>query len=150
MVAGDLSGAERMLRAQAQTLDAIFNQLAITAANAAAKCPDTFDRQLRLALKAQSQCRTTLETLANIKNPPVVFAKQANFAAGHQQVNNAATPCAHGGKTESGQNELLEVADGEWMDSRAEGSAGRGDPAVATVVPIDRAEDGRRKGSGKP
>ena len=41
-----------------------------------------------MALRAQNQCRMTLETIATIKNPSVVFAKQANIAAGHQQVNN--------------------------------------------------------------
>jgi hypothetical protein len=43
---------------------------------------------MRLALKAQGQCRATLETLAVLKNPPTVFAKQANIAAGAQQVTN--------------------------------------------------------------
>ena len=42
----------------------------------------------RLALKAQSQCRATLETLADIKQPRhVVIAQQANLAH-QQQVNN--------------------------------------------------------------
>ena len=49
------------------------------------------ERYMRLALKAQGQCRATLETLAAIKNPPVVFARQANFANGPQQVNNNPT-----------------------------------------------------------
>jgi hypothetical protein len=35
---------------------------------------------MRLALKAQSQCRATLETLALINNVPVVFARQANVS----------------------------------------------------------------------
>lgn len=34
--------------------------------------------------KAQSQCRATLETLAAIKNPPVIYAKQANISNGPQ------------------------------------------------------------------
>jgi hypothetical protein len=42
---------------------------------------DEIDRYLRLGLKAQSQCRATLETLVQIKNPPVVVARQANIAA---------------------------------------------------------------------
>jgi len=50
------------------------------------------DKYLRLALKAQGQCRATLETLAAIKNPPVVFARQANIAHGPQQVNNGPPP----------------------------------------------------------
>lgn len=41
------------------------------------------DTYLRLALKAQAQCRATLQTLAEIKNPrPVAFVKQANIAHG--------------------------------------------------------------------
>jgi hypothetical protein len=48
---------------------------------------------MRLALRAQGQCRATLETLAAIKNPPVVFARQANINnGGQQQVNNAPAP----------------------------------------------------------
>jgi hypothetical protein len=43
---------------------------------------------MRMALKAQAQCRATLETLATIKNPSVVFARQANIAQGPQQANN--------------------------------------------------------------
>lgn len=42
-----------------------------------------------MALKAQAQCRATLETLAEIKNPqPTAFLRQANIAYGPQQVNN--------------------------------------------------------------
>jgi len=41
-------------------------------------------------MKAQNQCRMTLETLAAIKKPPVVFARQANInqGNGNQQVKN--------------------------------------------------------------
>jgi len=49
---------------------------------------------LRLALKAQAQCRTTVETLVEMKNPrPVAFVSQANISNGPQQVNNG-TPLA--------------------------------------------------------
>jgi len=51
--------------------------------------PAYFETCTRLAFKAQSRCRATNETLAEIKNPPsVAFVPQANIAAGHQQVNN--------------------------------------------------------------
>jgi hypothetical protein len=33
---------------------------------------------MRMALRAQNQCRGNLETLAALKNPQVIFAKQAN------------------------------------------------------------------------
>jgi hypothetical protein len=43
-------------------------------------------------LKAQSQCRATLETLGALKNvASVVFVRQANIGQG-VQVNNAAHP----------------------------------------------------------
>ena len=55
----------------------------------------TWEAYLRMAMKAQNQCRMTLETLAMIKNPPTVFAKQANINhGGQQQVNNGAAPPA--------------------------------------------------------
>jgi hypothetical protein len=76
---------------QAQTLDAIFNGLARRTAVNAGEYMAACETYLRLALKAQSQCRATLETLAMIKNPrPLAFVKHANIAAGPQQVNNAA------------------------------------------------------------
>ena len=83
---GDLREAEALLTAQAVTLNTMFTHLA----NLAAKTEHDhkLDRYLRLALKAQGQCRATLETLAEIKRPPTLFAQQANVAHGPQQVNN--------------------------------------------------------------
>ncbi len=83
---------ENILISQAQSLNVMFCDLAIKANNQ--KHIDNMDKFLKLALKAQSQCRATLETLANIKNPPIVFAKHANIAHYHQinnqQVNHTA------------------------------------------------------------
>ena len=76
---------ENILISQAQSLNVMFCDLAIKANNQ--KYIDNMEKFLKLALKAQSQCRATLETLANIKNPPIVFAKHANIAH-HQQINN--------------------------------------------------------------
>jgi transposase InsO family protein len=53
---------------------------------------------MRLALKAQSQCRATVEALAEMKNPkPVAYVQQANIANGPQQVNNNGVPFASRG-----------------------------------------------------
>jgi hypothetical protein len=59
---------------------------------------EAFDCLLRLALRAQTQCRSTVETLAEIKNPTsATFVRQANMAHGPQQVNNGTqTPVARG------------------------------------------------------
>lgn len=83
-----LSLAENLLMSQAQSLNSIFCDLAVKASSQSNV--DVMEKLLRLSLKAQSQCRATLETLANMKNPPVVFAKQANIAH-NQQVNNHPT-----------------------------------------------------------
>lgn len=90
---GDLTAAERMLNAQAVALNAIFGELARRAALNMGTHLGATESYLRLALKAQSQSRATVETLAAIKNPPVVFARQANINnGGQQQVNNGAHP----------------------------------------------------------
>jgi len=64
---GSMKRPEAMLLAQAHTLDELFNNLARQAKNQEGLA--WFEASLRLALKAQSQCRSTLETLATIKNP---------------------------------------------------------------------------------
>lgn len=85
---GDLSNVEAMLTAQAVALDGVFNELASRAAANFGARMDAAETYLRLALKAQSQCRATLETLVEVKYPKLAtFIKQANIAA-QQQVNN--------------------------------------------------------------
>lgn len=99
--AGDLRGAESMLTAQAAALNSIFTELARRASLNMGEYLGATETYMKLALRAQNQARMTLETLATIKNPPVVFAKQANIAHGHQQVNNGdAVPVARAGETE--------------------------------------------------
>lgn len=148
---GNLQDAETILTAQAFALDAIFTSLARRAQMNMGEYMDAADRYMRLALKAQGQCRTTLETLAAIKNPPVVFAKQANIANGPQQVNNTVNKSdgsfesstrthapAHAGNSNSVQNELLEDRHEQGMDIGAPGAAISRDPAMATVGEIHR------------
>lgn len=100
---GDLSSAEAMLIEQAAALNAIFAEMARRSALNMGEYLDATDRYMRLALKAQSQCRATLETLATIKAGPAIFARQANIAHGPQQVNNGSAPskCARAGADES-------------------------------------------------
>lgn len=110
--AGDLRRAEAMLYGQATALQAIFTNLARRANSQ--EYLRHLETYLRLALKAQSQCRATLETLATIKAGPAIFARQANVAVnGPQQVNNgiaasnAQTP-ARAEQLESAKSEVLE------------------------------------------
>lgn len=138
---GDLKRAEAMLTVQAHTLDAVFNNLAQRAINA--EYMDNLDRYLRLALKAQSQCRATLETLAALKNPAsVAFVRQANIANGPQQVNNGVAANAPRAETiESQPNKLLEHQHGERMDCRTASATGGTDSTLETVGAVNRPED---------
>jgi len=146
---GDLKRAETMLTVQAHTLDAIFNELAQRAALNMREYVNACETYLRLALKAQSQCRMTWETLAAIKNPqPVAFVRQANIAAGPQQVNNGIPTTVRGGanaqEIESTQNKLTGATNELRQDTGASPLAGRAYPQMAAVGEIDRAEDGGR------
>jgi hypothetical protein len=102
---------------------------------------------LRLALKAQRQCRATLETLVAIKNPqPMAFVRQANIAHGPQQVNNGAVQPGEPSRAweaENLQNKLLEAQNGERLDFGAPGAAGGADSQMETVGAVHRPEDAR-------
>ena len=109
---------EAMLLCQAHTLDALFNQLAQKAL-VQGQMPH-YEAFMKLAFKAQSQCRATLETLSTIKNPPVIFAKQANISTVNQLINNTVSePRTEINKSQS--NELLTGSTNAKLDTRRKG-----------------------------
>lgn len=148
----DLSALERTLTAQSLSLNAMFGELARIAHCNLFTVPDVAERYMRLALKAQSQSRATVETLAAIKNPPMVYARQANINnGGQQQVNNGSTPAhaanpaqarasAHPGETNSAPNELLEDATHgrTQLDTRATAAAGRTHQGLEPMGAVNR------------
>jgi hypothetical protein len=153
--AGNMNRPETILLMQAQTLDVIFNAMAQRAAANVGTHRDVAEIYLRMALKAQSQCRSTLETLAEIKAPrSTSFIKQQNIAQ-QQQVNNGsqvnnggatnegATPAhAHGKNINPNQeNKLLEVQHGERLDSTTTGAAIGADSQLETVGAVHRPAD---------
>lgn len=160
---GDLSRAEEMLMAQAHTLDAIFNKLAVMAVGQGML--NQYETFMRLALKAQGQARATLETLAVLKNPVgPMFVRQANIAHGPQQVNNrpgssleplsASPKRAHADvpareKSENPPNELKEVSheQSQRLDTGTPEGAVGADSPVPSVGAVNRANNVRRKSS---
>ena len=97
---GDLSKIEEMYISQAMALEVMFTSLA-RRAKAQEKLLQ-YETHMRFALKAQNQCRATLQALVQLKQPSqTTFVKQANIAQGHQQVNNLPE------KNITPQNELL-------------------------------------------
>ena len=142
-VSGNSDGAVAMLTSQAHTLDAIFNNLAQRAALNLGEYLGTVETYLKLAMRAQSQCRSTWEAVSTIKHPPVAgYVKQANIAHGPQQVNNSPPPeASRTGENENAQNKLLEKTDGKRLDKGTTGTAGRTDQDMEAVGAVDRAKD---------
>lgn len=143
--AGDLRTAEWTLMAQVIALNTMFAHLSREALGT--KYFDQFDRYTRLALKAQNQCRATVETLVMIRNPPV-FARQANIANGPQQINNgvinnAARP---GTLPESAPNKLLE-SHGERLDTDPQIEAASGHSALEPMEALDGSDVPRGQSS---
>jgi hypothetical protein len=143
--AGNLGGLEETLTAQAVTLDAIFNEMARRAALNMGEYINAAEIYLRLGLKAQAQCRATLQTLFEMKNPqPVAFVKQANISHGPQQVNNgipAAPPPSRAEIPGNQSNELLEVTHEQRLDTGTAGATGGTHSALETVGAFHRSED---------
>lgn len=131
---GDLAHAEAMLINQASSLQALFVRLTERAMEQG-HMPN-LEGFMRLALRAQSQCRATLETLSTIKNPPVIYAKQVNQTTGPQQINN-------GTHARGIENEPSKQAGQLLPDARASALDGRISPALEAMGEIDRAEVAR-------
>ena len=141
---GDMTSLENMLVGQATALQTMFTHLAKRAS--AQEYLKQYQTYMVLALKAQAQSRATISALVDLKYPrqAATFVKQANIAAGHQQVVNGnarasgpahtCAPCdSHAGDFQSEQNKLLERNDGQRLDSGATQAASRINPAVGTV-----------------
>lgn len=138
---GDLQPVEAMLMAQAASLNAIFCELARRASLNLSENLGAAETYMRLALKAQGQCRATLEALVEAKAPrSVLIAKNANVAHNQQINHGAAAIPARTGEPATSPNGLLEVSQhGNFMDAGTTGTAGRADPVMAPVGVFDRA-----------
>jgi len=149
VIDGNLSIVELMLINQAQILQSLFTDMVArgtVAVNSKYGSRESMESYLRLAFKAQAQCRATLETLANIKNPqPTAFIRQQNIAA-NQQVNNGvavsdAGPRARAGELCDSANELKAVPheQAQQLDPGTPSAAGGSDPTMATMGASHRA-----------
>lgn len=128
---GDLAMASKMLAAQAVTLDSMFTELARRTAMNMGDYINAAERYGRLALKAQSNCRATLEALAKLHQPreqtvrhvhvneggQAVIADQFHHhAGGHQNAESAEQPHAAGtGAAGSGPAMLGHDAQGNGL-----------------------------------
>jgi hypothetical protein len=136
--AGDTKTVERMLLAQSVVLQSMFANY-MTRASRTDMLPK-LQAFADLALKAQNQCRRTLATLAEIRNPRrAMFVKQVNNAV-NQQVNNSSGATETRKIPESEPGKVLEVdrAQGRRLDVGAATLAIGHDADVATVGAFHR------------
>ena len=109
---GDLSALEKMLTCQAYSLQTFFTAMASKACNTTNA--DHIELLSKIALKAQNQCRSTIATLSEMKNPKrATFIKQQNNAV-NQQINQD----ENSKNLDKPANELLEQTNGERLDTR--------------------------------
>lgn len=146
---GDMHPVEAMLYGQAQALQSIFTNMARRSALNAGEYINASETYMKMALKAQSQCRATLETLAIVKNPQP-YIRQANIAQGPQQVNNSyASASGHSGMiTGAGNSEnqpikLLKAQDANILDTRAPSQAVGNDSHLEAVEQVNRPKKSR-------
>lgn len=83
---GDMTMASKVLAAQAITLDSMFAELARRAAMNMGEYIDASERYGRLALKAQGNCRATLEALAKLHQPREQTVRHVHVNEGGQAI----------------------------------------------------------------
>ena len=103
---------------------------------------------MSLALKAQAQCRATLEALNEMKFPKsATFVKQANIA-NQQQINNGAPARAE--KTIISATELLTEAKLATVDLGGTGKTEKLNSQLDSVEPIHGAKNNHREKEERP
>jgi hypothetical protein len=150
---GDLADMEEILVSQALALQGVFVHFASNAAPRKHSLQYA-QHMLTMGLRAQAQCRATVQTLIDLKFPrQAVFAKQANITSGPQQVNNGISQPvpAHAERAEKVPNKLLEDTSyaTKRMDLGAAQGAKQSHKDLASVGEIDGAEDRGGQSAGR-
>ena len=127
---GESGRAESILCSQSHTLDAMFHHLVRRAMVNINEGYAVGREYLKLGMKAQSQCRATVDSLSAMRQPVI---RQTNIAH-TQQVNNFP-------EKENPQDKLLEQTDGERLDPRTPSEAVKGDTVLETVGAKHRAKN---------
>jgi hypothetical protein len=126
--AGDKAMASDLLAAQAVVLDTMFTELARRSFVNMGQYIDASDRYMRLALKAQANCRATLEALGKLHQPREQVVKHVHVNQGGQAVVADQFHQHTGGRENEQSNE----------QPHATGTAGES-PALSGPDPIGQA-----------
>lgn len=121
---GDLSSQRAMLAAQSFALNSIFTELSRRSARNMGEYIEASERYMRLALKAQSQCRATIEALDRLANGREQTVR-------HVHVDNRGGQAVIAENVQTGGKGNGKIDD----QSRATGAAGSG-PALLGTDPF--------------
>lgn len=136
---GDMSRVEAMLLDQAHTLQAIFALYTMNLSKV--EITDHLELYSRIALKAQNQCRQTIATLGELRNPRrATFVKQQNNAV-NQQINEGINQKRDSGNpknSETNENKLLETINHERLDLGTQETAIDANSELETMGEINR------------
>lgn len=117
---GDLTLASELLTAQALSLDSMFTEYVRRATINMGDYPLAMERFAKLALKAQANCRASLEALARLHQPREQTVRHVHVNEGGQAVI-ADQIHHHGGSVENGKS---------VKQSHAPGAADHGPPML--------------------
>jgi len=142
---GSMHHVESMLLDQAHTLQAMSTHFISRLAKA--EYLSQIETYARIALKAQNQCRQTIATLGELKNPRrTTFVKQQNNAV-NQQINQVGLKQPKNSKIpDNSANKLLNEVEHERMDIGAPQEAVGGNQQVETVGEVNWSKNNGRKG----
>lgn len=152
---GDKALASNLLAAQAMTLDTIFIELARRSSVNMGEYLNASDRYMRLALKAQANCRATLEALSKLHQPREQTVKHVHINEGGQAVV-ADQFHQHTGASENGQSNEQPHATGTAGESPALSGPDPIGPAVSIPGGEGKGEvqnawrQGQRRTKGQP
>ena len=122
---GKSEGVGPILANQAIALQSLFARLTERALSQ--NSMSNIEAFMKLALRAQNQCRATLEALAAINKPPSIHAIQANVAT-NQQINYS-------------QNQLLGDDDDLRQDTRTSAAEKAVNPKMEALGEVHGAEN---------
>ncbi len=108
---GDLTMASEMLTAQALSLDSMFTEYARRATMNMGDYPLAMERFAKLAMRAQANCRASLEALAKLHQPREQTVRHVHVNEGGQAVI-ADHIHHHGGSGENGKSDEQSHAPG--------------------------------------
>lgn len=151
--AGNIALASRLLVSQALTLDAMFTELARRSALNMGEHMHAAETYARLAMKAQSNSRATLEALAKVHQPREQTVRHVHVNEGGQAViadNFHHHPRGHGiGKADDQSHATSEAGGGSTLLGQNPGGDRMpvpGGEGAATVQNARRKKPGRTKG----